>query len=110
MVYADIECFTTKTGKTDGCQPDDWPLHFKKQAHKPSRLCYYIKRFNHESEPVLYSAQSEQDGLDKMFIERLQTDLNKFTMTTDKADKAKADLKHFDSSTVCHIKFKLNSI
>ena len=108
VVYADFEC---STKKIDTKPPDDKNKSFtqKYQKHKPSAFCYYIKCFDDNlfsPKLVKYLAKSEEEDIPQMFLESLESDIdkiyNKFKFCK-KANKSRKNQVKYDNATHCHI-------
>ena len=74
MVYADFECFT-KPLQT--CQPyphDSYTYSYQK--HEPSGFCLYLQGLdgiNKLFNPIIYTKQSDDKDISKIFVEKLET-------------------------------------
>ena len=73
VIYADFESFTEPI---DTCKPrSDKSFTNQYQKHKPCGFGYHIICFNdklYSQEPVIYGAESEDDKVAQIFVEKLE--------------------------------------
>ena len=107
VVYADFESFIKPI---DTCQPDPKKSYTKPyQKHSPSSFCYYVKCFDdkmYSQEPVTFSAQSENNDVAQIFVDKLKEDIRriyKLFQLPKRMIFTAADKKKFIEATTCHI-------
>ena len=102
VIYADFESFIKPIHT---CKPNPEASYTEKyQQHEPSGFCYYIKSdyFNHT--PVVYSKQSENENVAKIFVEKLNEEITtiyhefKFPKKIEKIDE-----EAFRNTTHCYV-------
>ena len=79
VAYADFECFTKPMNT---CSPN--PKHsynYNYQKHEPSGFCIFIKGVvDKKIKPIIYSKTEEDEDISKVFVEKLQKQLEVFIM------------------------------
>jgi hypothetical protein len=103
IVYADFESFIKPI---DTCQPDPSESYTKAyQKHTPSSFCYYIKIFDGSHKISTFTAESEDDDVAQIFVDRLIQDLKwiyeKYPYKHMNLSKEEEEI--FKKATICHI-------
>ena len=107
IVYADFESFIKPI---DSCLPNGGESYTHKyQKHTPSSFCYYVKCFDdtiYSQEPVVFTAESEDDDVAQIFVDRLEENIKQIYKQFKFSKKmifTKADAKVYTDATTCHI-------
>ena len=108
VVYTDFECFT-KPLQT--CQPyphDSYTYSYQK--HEPSGFCFYLKGLdgiNKLFNPIVYTKQSDDEDISKIFEQKLETITKKIYNEYYKKPKTMKlttqEQEEFDKAEICHI-------
>ncbi|XP_065660200.1 uncharacterized protein LOC136084050 [Hydra vulgaris] len=108
VVYADFESIITPINI---CTPNPNDSYTKQyQRHTPSSFCYYIKCFDesvYKGKPVTFTANSEEDDVAQIFVDRLEADIRKIYNTYLKFPKkmifTPENKENFYNAKVCHV-------
>ena len=80
------------------------------QKHEPSGFCLYLKGLdviNKFYNPIVYTKQSDDEGISKIFVEKLEAITNKIYKDYNKKQKplklTTQEQEEFDKAEICHI-------
>ncbi|XP_065664489.1 uncharacterized protein LOC136086141 [Hydra vulgaris] len=107
VTYADFESFIKPINT---CTPNPNESYTKQyQKHIPSSFCYYIKCFDqsiYKDKLVTFTANSEEDDIAKIFVDRLQEDIIQICNEVDFKKPmifTSKNKKDFKAAIKCHI-------
>ena len=108
VVYADFECFPKPINT---CQPyphDSYTYSYQK--HEPSGYCLYLKGLdgiNKLFNPIVYTKQTDDEDIAKIFLEKLEAITKKFYNEYYKKPTplklTSQEQKEFNKAEICHI-------
>ena len=108
VVYADFECLTKPLST---CEPYPYDSYtYSYQKHEPSGFCLYLKgldRINNFLRPIVYTKQTDDEDIPKIFVEKLEKITNKIYKDYYKKTKplklTTQQQEEFDKTEICHI-------
>ena len=108
VVYADFECFTKPLSTCDSYPHDSYTYSYQK--HEPSGFCLYLKGLdgiNKLYNPIVYTKQSDDEDISKIFVKKLRAITNKIYKDYYKKPKplklTTQEQEEFDKAKICHI-------
>ena len=106
VAYADFECFTKPMSNCSPNPEDSYNYNYQK--HEPSGFCIYFQGIvDTKFEPILYTKQTEDENLAKIFVIKLvnavQNIYNEYYRRQKPLKLTKEDFISFKESKICHI-------
>ena len=108
VVYADFQCFTKPLSTCEPYPHDSYTYSYQK--HEPSGFCLYLKGLddiNKLYNPIVYTKQTDDEDISKIFVEKLETITNKIYNEYYKNPKplklTSQEQEEFDKAEICHI-------